>query len=112
MSNTMAVWRTKACDLFGFEPGAYSNAHGVAELFADLHDMAKRACGSGDSVSLDRIFEFASWADAQVAENLRSAADIAFFGPVLRDPQLAAEAKTRLDQTTFTKKAHLATTAG
>jgi hypothetical protein len=33
---TMAIWRTKAYEMFGFAAGAYSYTHGVVELFADL----------------------------------------------------------------------------
>ncbi len=86
----MAVWRTKACGLFGFKRDEYSHIHSIARLFGDLHHMAERAATTGRSELLDRIFEYVQWADAQNAENLRSAADIAFFMPVLRDPQLAA----------------------
>ena len=108
----MAVWRTKACELFGFERDAYSHAHGVVALFDNLHHMARRASNVGDRQLLDRIFQYATWADAQTAENLRSAADIMFFGPILRDPQLASEAKARLPEALLSAKSHLLGAAG
>ncbi len=108
----MAVWRTKACDLFGFKRDEYSHTHSIARLFGDLYHMAERAATTGRSELLDRIFEYVQWADAQNAENLRSAADIAFFMPVLRDPQLAAAARSRLPAALLTAKSRLLSTPG
>jgi hypothetical protein len=98
------VWRTKAYDMFGFKPGAYSYAKGKVELFADLFIMATRAAAADDEALLDRIFEYVQWADRQNAENLKSAVDIAFFLPMLADEHLLSHARRRISSTALTEK--------
>lgn len=98
------IWRKRAYEAFGFEAGAYSYAHGKVALFADLREMAKRAIADGDEEMLDRIFDYAVWADSQNAENLRSAADIEFFIPVCRDSELAQAAESRVPNDVLSQK--------
>lgn len=90
------VWRKKAYDMFGFKAGSHSYAHGKVGLFADLFEMVKQAARDSDAELLDRIFEYVLWADQQDAENLRSASDISFFFPMLKDASLVHEAEKRL----------------
>ncbi len=98
------AWRKRAYELFGFEPGSYSFAHGKVSLFEDLREMAKLAAETRDSALLDRIFEYVSWADQQNAENLRSAADVVFFIPLFNDEALLREASMRLPPATLAAK--------
>jgi len=98
------TWRKRAYETFGFEAGAYSYSHGKVALFADLREMAKRAIAGGDEDMLDRIFDYAMWADLQNAENLRSAADIEFFIPTCRDPELAQAAESRMPSALLSQK--------
>ena len=79
----MAVWRTKACDMFGFAVNQHSYAGGKTELFADLLVMASES--SDDADTLDRIAEYVAWAAEQTSEQLQSAVDLAFILPMLRD---------------------------
>ncbi|UCD75178.1 MAG: hypothetical protein JSV91_15515 [Phycisphaerales bacterium] len=102
------VWRKKAYEMFGFEPGSYSYAHGKVDLFADLLEMARRAARTGDSAMLDRVFEYVGWADKQIAENLRSSADITFFIPMFSDDELLREASKRLSPAVLEAKRALA----
>jgi hypothetical protein len=92
----MAIWRTKAYEMFGFSTGSYSFKWGMVALFADLREMARQSARCGDSQLLDRIFEYVLWVETQNAENLKSAADIEFFMPVCRDEVLYREAILRL----------------
>lgn len=98
------TWRKRAYDTFGFKPGGYSYSNGKVELFGDLRDMAKRAVACGDTNMLDRIFDYAMWADSQNAEGLRSAADIEFFMPVCRDPELVQAAESRMPSEVLIQK--------
>ncbi|MBI1337580.1 MAG: hypothetical protein GC164_11525 [Phycisphaera sp.] len=108
----MAEWRKKAYAMFGFKRGDYSSRWGVASLFSDLYEMAIKATDEGDRERLDRIFEYALWADGQNAENLRSAADINFFMPSLRHTGLAEEAEHRLTPELMEEKRSLLIEAG
>lgn len=103
----MAVWRVKAYEAFGFRRGSYSYAHGIADLFADLHHMTVEAHRAGDEALLERIFEYALWANEQKAENLRSAADIAFFLPLLADEANAGLARKHLPASVLDEKLRL-----
>ena len=84
----MAVWRTRAYDLFGFKAGEYSSARGKIELLADLIVMAQRAGAENDGDLLDRIAEYVRWAARQKADDLQSAVDLAFFLPMFRDAKI------------------------
>ena len=93
----MAIWRTKAYEMFSFAAGEYSSTRGVVDLFADLRVMAQRAAKADDSALLDRIFHYALWADEQTnAGHLRSAADIEFFMRLFDNPILASAAAKRM----------------
>jgi hypothetical protein len=96
MMGMATVWRKKAYEMFGFKPGAFSFAQGKVELFAELRDMAQRAAHQRDSALLDRIFEYALWAEKQNAEDLKSTVDIVFFIPLLGDETLLREANPRV----------------
>lgn len=88
----MAAWRTKACEAFGFQAGTYSTRWGVNLLLSDLFGRLERASIEGDADLLARIVEYVLWVDSQSdAENLRSAADIAFFVPLLSRPELCRQ---------------------
>ena len=109
----MAIWRTKAYEMFGFAAGAYSYTHGVVQLFADLRVMAQRAAKADDSALLDRIFQYALWADAQKnASHLGSAADIEFFIRLFDDPALASAAAQRMPPELLAEKRSMATGTG
>jgi hypothetical protein len=84
----MAVWRTKAYNLFQLRNGAYSYRNGKVDLFADLVEAARNADASQDDELLDRIAEYVCWANAPHSDELRSAVDLAFFLPVLRNRDL------------------------
>lgn len=93
----MAVWRTKACELFGFNPAEYSFAHGKKELFADLIQFARDAGCAQDEAVLNRISDYVTWASRQKSEELASVVDLAFFLPVFRDPTLHELFRHRLN---------------
>ena len=82
----MAVWRTKACDMFGFAANKHSFAHGKVELFADLLHLAAQS--SDDTETLNRIAEYVSWATEQSSDELASAVDLAFFLPMFRNDRI------------------------
>jgi hypothetical protein len=89
----MAVWRTKACEMFGYKPGTFSYYHGVVEVADTLYSELVRAVRDGDEAIVARIFEYARWADAQEsAGHLRSAVDILFFMKLFRDPAIESVA--------------------
>lgn len=79
----MAVWRTNACELFGFAVDEHSYARGKVELFADLLQLA--ANSANDPQTLDRIAEYVTWAMQQSSDELASAVDLAFLLPMFRD---------------------------
>jgi hypothetical protein len=89
----MAVWRTKAYELFDLKHGAFSFGHGKIELFADLVERARQALRDNDDVSLKRVVEYVTWAAAQKSDHLASGVELAFFLPVFRDPPLYAQLK-------------------
>lgn len=103
----MAVWRTKAYDLFGFKAGDYSFARGIIELFADLIVMAQRAGRENDGDLLDRIATYVCWAAAQNADGLQSAVDLAFFLPMFRDPELRDLFQGRIPKELIAEKSRL-----
>ena len=82
----MAVWRTKACDMFGFEANRHSYSSGKIELFADLLHIAARS--HEDPRLLDRIVEYVTWATEQTSDELASAVDLAFLLPMFRNPDI------------------------
>ena len=82
----MAVWRTKACELFGFAANEYSYASGKVELFADLLHLAFQSCD--DLTTLGRIAEYVTWATEQNSDELASAVDLAFLFPMFRDQRI------------------------
>lgn len=82
----MAVWRTKACETFGFAANRHSFARGKIELFADLVHLASKS--ADDPETLDRIAEYVVWAADQTSEELASAVDLAFFLPMFRDQRI------------------------
>jgi len=90
----MAVWRTKACEMFGFAPNQYSYAHGKAELFADLLHFATKS--ESDSRMLDLIAAYVTWASKQTSDQLASSVDIAFFLPMFRDQRIYDLFRTRI----------------
>ena len=93
----MAVWRTKACEMFGYKPGTFSYKHGVVDVADTLHYALARAIREGDEALASRVFEYAQWADAQTnAGHLRSAVDILFFIKLFRDPAMEALALKHL----------------
>lgn len=100
----MAVWRTKACSLFGFKPGDYSFKQGKVDLFADLVAMADKAIRDGNEPLVARIIEYVTWAEAQDSDELDSVVDLAFFLPVFRDPWLSGQLQSRIPQQLFSKK--------
>jgi hypothetical protein len=74
------VWRRRAlelfpelrCDLTGRDYTVYS-------LFFDLKPMLREAFEAGDEGLVRRIFGFAEWCAAQTAQELWSAAGVAFY---------------------------------
>jgi hypothetical protein len=95
--------------MFGFAAGAYSYTHGVVELFADLRLMAQRAANTNDSALLDRIFQYALWADDQKnTGRLRSAADIEFFMRLFNNHALASAAASRMPPELLAEKRTMA----
>lgn len=101
----MAVWRTRAYEAFGFEPGSYSYAQGKVELLSDLLCLARRGLRDGDDALLARILAYVQWADAQTGgDGLASAVDLAFFLPAFRDPEVCALLMSRLPQKLVSEK--------
>jgi hypothetical protein len=83
---SMAVWRTKACELFGFPAIHHSYDRGKIELFAGLFHLAENSADDSDTV--DQIADYVSWASAQTADELTSAVDLAFLHPMFRDTRI------------------------
>lgn len=105
---SMAAWRTKAYEIFGFEPGSYSYCHGVVALLSDLREMASNAARAGDDAALDRVAAYVRWAAAQPANSaLGSAVDLGFFLPALRDPILWTRLEGRLPRELLSEKRRL-----
>jgi hypothetical protein len=105
----MAVWRTKACEMFGYKPGAFSYKRGVVDVADTLHDALARAIREGDEALAARVFDYAVWADAQKnAGHLRSAVDILFFIKLFRDPAMQALAEQYLPSELLQEKRALA----
>ena len=100
----MAVWRTKACELFGLNPGSYGFARGKVDLLFDLVESARIACKNDERERLVRIIEYVSWAAAQDSDQLASAVDLAFFLPVFRDPLLCEQLKPHIPRALFSEK--------
>jgi hypothetical protein len=100
----MAIWRTKACDLFGFKAGAYCSARGKVDLFADLVEMIKSAIAQHDESLLNRVVDYVYWAASQKSEELTSAVDLAFLLPAFQDVTLCSELKKRLAKEMFSAK--------
>lgn len=90
----MAVWRTKACEMFGFPANQHSYARGKVELFADLVHLASKLETAPQT--LDLIAEYVTWAAEQASDDLASAVDLAFFLPMFRDKRLYDLFRTRL----------------
>lgn len=104
LDSLMAVWRTKAYELFKLRPGAYSFAHGKRDLFADLVDLARESVRDGNTQTLDLIIEYVTWAATQKSDDLASVVDLAFFLPVFRDPLLCARLKRHVPESLFAEK--------
>jgi len=106
----MAVWRTKACELLGRSPGAFSFKRGVVDLADALHCTLVRAIHESNEDLIRRVFEYAIWADDQKdAGHLRSALDILFFTKLFRDPMSAAAADRFLPPELLNEKRDMAT---
>ncbi len=86
LGDTMAVWRTKACEMFGFAANKHSYARGKVELFADLLELADKS--AEDPWTLDRIAEYVDWASLQTSNSLASAVDLAFWLPMFRNDRI------------------------
>ncbi len=85
----MAVWRTKACEMFGYKPGTFSYQTGVVDVADTLYCALARGIRDDDEALIARVFEYALWADAQQdAGHLRSAVDILFFMKLFHDPAI------------------------
>ncbi len=100
----MAVWRTKAYELFDLKPGAYSYAHGKRDLFADLVEWARTSLHEGNGQLLDRIVRYVTWVATQESDDLASVVDLGFFLPVFRDAFLCSQLKTHFPQQLFDEK--------
>ena len=100
----MAVWRTKAYELFGFKPGSYSTSRGKFLLFDDLVAMARRALLAGDQGMLRRIVDYVSWTDRQTSDKLVAALEGYFLLPIFRDSELCTLLRPYFPQDFFLRK--------
>src|SRR5262245_21117326 len=98
----MAVWRTKACEMFGFAANKYSYARGKVELFADLLHLATRS--PDNPATLDQIAAYVTWATEQTADELASAVDLAFLLPMFRDERMFNLLRDRFSPTLLAAK--------
>lgn len=103
----MAVWRTKAYELFNLKAGDYSFREGKRVLFADLVDWARAAVLDDNKEMLRRIAAYVTWANQQNSDDLASVVDLAFFKRLFRDDELCARLKPYFPEHFVDEKRHL-----
>ena len=103
----MAVWRTKAYELFNLRAGDYSFREGKRVLFADLVDWARTAVLDDNKEMLRRIAAYITWATQQNSDDLASVVDLPFFKYVFEDDELCTHLKPYFPEHLFDEKRHI-----